>query len=271
MLTCADVSTSGAAPEVGGGTALGFGTATARGAGGVACPAGEDFGAVAFSGLGVFSGFGVDFPDFPLRVVLDFAVSFFVDFFFANFGFGVGLGDSSASDEDGFASGVSVDFVDGDAGFFPARVRADAVGFGVGLGDSVGVVFGVGEGLFVGFGFRFDDFGLGLGLGDWSGDEDLVERASSRVFRNSSRLRFSSSLTWARRSVVKIALSARAVASQTRKRTTAAERNREKNAFKPPARQGRLVSTSGPVHVRGERSRSIFRQGEETDRSDTSR
>ena len=253
----------------------GFGTASARGAGAVRRSTGvaEDLGEAAFAGFGVFSGSGVFFcftVAFELRAFFLAADFFFVALAF----FGVALGDSFGWGDAAVGSGVSLGFGfgDGDDGFFSAGLCGDAFDFALGLGDSSGVALDVGEGLFSAFGLRFADFGLAVGLGDSSGDWEAAMRVSSRAFRNSSRLRLSSSLTWARRrSVVRIALSATAFASQGRKRTTGAERNRAGGAFKPPASQGLVVWTSLHVHVRGEESRSISHREEEANKSDTSR
>lgn len=274
MVSCAGASSADGGVTFGDGGPPGFGTASARGAGAVGRSTGvaEDFGSAAFAGFGVFSGSGVFFcfaAAFGLEVFFLAA-----DFFFAAFGFfGVVLGDSVGLGDAAVGSGVSLGFGfgDGDTGFFPAGLCGDAFDFALGLGDSSGVDLDVGEGLFCVFALRFVDFGLAVGLGDSCGDGEAAVRVSSRAFRNSSRLRLSSSLTCARRSVLIIALSATAVASQGRKRTTAAERNREKSAFKPPALQGPVVSTSPHVHVRGEGSRSIFHREEEANKSDTSR
>ena len=273
MVSCAGASSADGGVTFGDGGPPGFGTASARGAGAVGRSTGvaEDFGSAAFAGFGVFSGSGVFFcfaAAFGLEVFFLAA-----DFFFAAFFFGVGLGDSVGLGDAAVGSGVSLGFGfgDGDTGFFPAGLCGDAFDFALGLGDSSGVDLDVGEGLFCVFALRFVDFGLAVGLGDSCGDGEAAVRVSSCAFRNSSRLRLSSSLTCARRSVLIIALSATAVESQGRKRTTAAERNREKSAFKPPALQGPVVSTSPHVHVRGEGSRSIFHREEEANKSDTSR
>lgn len=274
MVSCAGASSADIGVTFGDGGAPGFGIASTRGAGAVGRSTGvaEDFGAAAFAGFGVFSGSG---GFFCFAVAFDLGNFFLAaDFFFAAFGFfGVALGDSVDLGETAVGSGVSLGFGfgDGDAGFFPASLCGDAFDFALGLGDSSGVDLDADEGLFCAFGLCFADFGLAVELGDSSGDGDAAVCASSRAFKNSSRLCLSSSLTCARRNVPIIALSATAVASQGRKRTTAAERNREKSAFKPPALQGPVVSTSPHVHVRGEGSRSIFHREEAANKSDTSR
>src|SRR6266446_2598006 len=151
------------------------------------------------------------------------------------------------------------------------------------LGDAEGVgevfrcfFFGVGVGDFLGFAVAFflcvAAFGFGVGLGDSSGDVDAAERA----LRNCARFSFSSSVNCAWRSVPMIPLRARAVASQRRKRTTAAERNRASGAInsrkrsestregfgvKLPASPQRAWASSLRVRVRGAGSRSICRPG----------
>ena len=137
------------------------------------------------------------------EVFLDFrAVSFPPDFFFAAFGLGVGVwrrfvfGEALASGVsrgvgDGVVSSVSTDFF----AFFRALVLAR---FAAGLGDFLGLA------------------------GDAVGDS----------LRSVSLRRLCcSSLSWARRRPVMIAPRASTVASQMRKRTTATERNRARDAI----------------------------------------
>ena len=212
------------------------------------------FGVGVFSGLGVFSGAGDAFFlfRFPVGVGLFFAVDFFftlavalgVEFAFSSIGrsaFGVRRSAFSLVADDWFsASGVSLGF-------------AFDFGFGVGLAFLLADFFAL----------RF-----GVGLGDSSESDE-----TARVFRNCSRLRFSSSLTCARRTVPRIALSAITVASQRRKRTTAAQRNRASSAIKQPASLEQLRAS--PPHARaGVRAagwRLIYRQAAATNTSDTSR
>ena len=148
-------------------------------------------------------------------------------------GEGVVLLDSSLSG-DGVFAGLEVFFLVVDfAGklfFFP--VRFDVFGFGVGLR----FFLGVGDGR-----FPLVDFFLvecALGVGDSSGSAE----ETARVFRNSSRLRFSSSLTCARRIVPTIAMNAMKMTSQRRKRTTDAQRNRATRSInsRNVVRSGRL-------------------------------
>ncbi len=153
-----------------------------------------------FPGLGVSSSFRAD-SDLPVFLAFS-AVSFSCDFFFAAFGFGVGvcrrldLGEVVGSGvsrgvADGVVSSVSSDF-------FPFFADLAVARFAAGLG------------VFFGFG---DDAGV------------------VSVCSDSSRRLFCSSLTCARRRPVMIAPTASAVASQTRKRTTATERNRAHGAI----------------------------------------
>jgi hypothetical protein len=75
---------------------------------------------------------------------------------------------------------------------------------------------------------------------------DEVRCVVCRFLGDSSRVRSSSLLTCARRRLPTIALSANAVASQRRKRTTAAERNRARGAInsRAPARESIRSSQS---------------------------
>ena len=146
--------------------------------------------------------------------------------------------------------------------------RAFALGlfFGAGVGDSsssacfalCGAGVSLGEGFAVAFFLCFAVFGFAVGLGDSSGDVD----AAARAFRNCARFSFSSSVSCAWTSVPMIPLSASKVASQRRKRNTAAKRNRAGGAIKRPAPQWQaLVSPLRlRIRVRGEGSRSICRQ-----------
>ena len=155
---------------------------------------------------GVFPGFGVSssfraHSDLPVFLAF-FAVSFLCDFFFAAFGFGVGvcrrfdLGEVVGSGvsrgvADGVVSSVSSDF-------FPFFADLAVARFAAGLG----VFFGFGED---------------------AARDSLVSDLSPRFC--------CSSVTCARRRPVMIAPTASAVASQMRKRTTATERNRARAAI----------------------------------------
>jgi len=87
------------------------GTAIACGGGGVALP---DSAADFSEGVGVFSGFGVSVSLVLAFAFADFLLSndtfFFCDFFFAGFGFGVGLADFFDFFEAGVGPGVSLGF-----------------------------------------------------------------------------------------------------------------------------------------------------------------
>ncbi len=216
------------------------------------------FGVGVFSGLGVFSGAGDAFFlfRFPVGVGLFFAVDFFFTLAVA---LGVELAFSSIRRSAFGVRGSAFSLVAGD--WFSAS------------GVSVGFAFDFGFGLGFGVGLAFllaDFFALrfGVGLGDSSESDE-----TARVFRNCSRLRFSSSLTCARRTVPRIALSAITVTSQRRKRTTAAQRNRASSAIKQPASLEQLRAS--PPHARaGVRAagwRLIYRQAAATNTSDTSR
>lgn len=190
------------------GDAAGLVTGIARGSGAVgrSIGVGDAFANSALFGLGVLSGSAAFFAFAVL--VLDFGAGLFlaVDLCFDVFDFAVGLG---------FSVGDGADSSDSDS---PAAGLGFAFAFGFDSGDEV---------FFLPVDFFFFTFCLGVGLGDSSGS---VEEAV-RVFRKSSRFRFSSSC--ARRIVTRIALSATAVVNQRRRRATGAERNREKNAINP--------------------------------------
>lgn len=141
--------------------------------------------------------------------------------------------------------------------------------FGVSVG--VGFDFGDGDAAFFDPAFCLADFGFGVGLGDSSGEAGVSARAIWRVLRNASRFCFSSSPTCAWRRVAAIALIAKAVASQSRKRTTLAERNRGDEAFKQPARPEQAELSWPLVPVHGEELHSASRPEAEADRSGTSR
>jgi hypothetical protein len=177
---------------------------------------------------GVFAGFSVSSSlgaglSFAVFFVLP-AVSFVRDFFCAAFGLGVGVCRRFDFDD---ALGAGVSRGVGDAtGFssspdFSLLVLRSALGLGDFLGvteaskarclfaDLLVAVFALGVG---------DFFGLG--------NEAVISFDS-----DSSRRLFCSSLTCARRRPVTIAPRASAVASQMRKRTTATERNRAREAI----------------------------------------
>src|SRR5439155_160844 len=137
------------------------------------------------------------------------------DFPVAGLAFATGLGDSSAVAE------TPVLFLDFSVASFA---------FGIGLGDFSG------EGELARFFFDLSATALAfaIGLGDFFGARDEASCVSCCAFPDSSRWLFSSSLTWARRRLPTIAPSATAVASQRRKRTTATERNRARDAIIQP-------------------------------------
>jgi hypothetical protein len=156
---------------------------TARGGGAVGRSIGVaiGLGETAFTAFGIFSGVEACFAFAPLVLAVPFffgGASFFAtDFFFVDLDFAVELDDFFGLDEiDG--SGVSIDF-----GF--ASSPSDSFfftdfAFGIAL-VSLGFVFlGADEGVV----FPFDFFAFGDGAGDAS---------TSRVLRNCSRLRSSSS------------------------------------------------------------------------------
>jgi hypothetical protein len=263
ITTCARSSAGAARGTFPCGDSAGAGTATARGGGGVE----SSDGSAGFSGggVGVFSGVGVSFSllvAFAFAVFLPFDETPFVrDFFFAPFGFGVGLGDfldffggtvdsgvsvgfgvSSSSSSDSFSgffllrscdssdvgdASVSVAFGVTDVSVSLVDSSVASLAFGIGLGDFLGV----GEALRFFFDLLASAFALAAGFGDFFSVGDGEARVSCWLFPDSS-LDFSSSLlTCPRRRLPAIALSATAVVSQRRKRTTAAERNRARDAI----------------------------------------
>jgi hypothetical protein len=228
---------------------------------GVADEAGEG----ALTAFGIFSGVAVSFGfSAPvLAVFFFFGVGPFrvVDFFFADLDFAVGLGDFfglGAADFSGVSFGLGVASSVSDVFFFAAGVSpSDSLGLGevLGSGVSLGFGFGVGDVLLLGF------FGFG---------ETIREDSAPRVCRNCSRLRSSSSVVCARRKVPIVALSAKKIVSQIRKRATAAERNRRGVVFKRPAKQ-EWPEAGFSVLAPGARLRLIFRPAIRANKSNTSR
>ena len=99
--------------------------------------------------------------------------------------------------------------------------------FWIGLGDFLGV----GDALRFFFDLLVAALALATGFGDFFGVGDKDSRVSCWLFPDSSPDFSSSSLTCPRRRLPAIAPSATAVASQRRKRTTATERNRARDAI----------------------------------------
>ncbi len=198
------------------------------------------------TGLGLFSGRSVSTSlgaVFPFAFAVFFGlgeVSFLrFDFFFAPFVFGVGLGDFFAFRGETVASGVSLGLGFGVVSSSLLDFFA-AFAFAIGLGDSsAAAVAPVSSS-----DFSFTRFALAIGLGDLSGVGD-ARCVVCRFFGDSSRLRSSSLLTCARRRLPTIALSASAVASQRRKRTTAAERNRACGTINPEGFRNHAARAAG--------------------------
>jgi hypothetical protein len=276
MTTCARSPAGRGRTIFDGGAGVGVGTATARSgedetSGDGPCSSAR--GAGVFAGLGVSCS---SRANLAFLAVLDFpAVSFSRDFFFAAFGLGVGVwrrfdfGDAVGSGvsrgvDDGFVSSASAD----SCADFALRVRGDSSGPGDSLvfaadfsfapspGFGVRDFLGLGEGFLdsslanLAFGIAVDapsgvaeacffadllfaPFPLGVGDFFGFGDEALASLDS-----DSLRPLFCSSLTCARRMPVMIAPTAKAVASQMRKRTTATERNRARDAINPERFRG---------------------------------
>ena len=190
----------------------------------------------------------------PFAVFFGVGDAFFfrVDFFFPAFVLAVGLGDFFAFSKAVVGSGVSLGFglglLSSSSDFFAAF--AFAIG---GLGDSSGRAVA----LVSSSDFSWTRFALAIGLGDLSGVGEARCVVVCPFFGDSSRLGSSSLLTCARRRLPTIALSASAVASQRRKRTTAAERNRARGAINSRKRllanlfgvRSQLASRRGPPLV----------------------
>ena len=222
---------------------MGAGTAIACGDGGDGLS--DRTGDCSGVGLGLFSGFGVSLASevpfaLPFAVFFGVGDAFFffrVDFSFPAFAFGVGLGDFLAFSKAVVGSGVSLGFglglLSSSSDFFAAL--AFAIG---GLGDSSGPADAPVSSLDL----RSTRFAFAIGLGDLLGVGDEMRCVVCRLSADSSRLSSSSLPTCARRRLPTIALSASAVASQRRKRTTVAERNRARGAINSRKRCSRIYS-----------------------------
>lgn len=243
---------------------MAVGTATARGSAVAGRSIGEADGAgeVAFTAFAVFSGSAV-FLALAVPFFFVFDSFFAADFFFADLDFAGSLDDFFV-EADGLDVGLGVASALSDSFFCAAFVFGlgdvsgvdEAPGLDVSLGFGFALGFGVGEGVALFFSFLV--FGDGLG-----------DALTSRVLRNGSRVRASSSLSCARMTAPIMALSVKMIASQMRKRGTA-ERNRGREGFKLPALQWQLrPSQSAPVRDAG--LRSICRRAAEANKSDTSR
>ncbi len=164
----------------------------------------------------------------PFAVFFGVGDAFFfrVDFFFPAFVLAVGLGDFFAFSKAVVGSGVSLGFglglLSSSSDFFAAF--AFAIG---GLGDSSGRAVALVSSLDL----CSTRFAFAIGLGDLCGVGDEMRCVVCRFSGDFSCLPSSSLLTCARRRLPTIALSASTVASQRRKRTTAAERNRARGAI----------------------------------------
>ena len=257
ITTCARSPAGRGRAIFGWGAGVGVGTATARSGEGETS---DDAPRSSARGAGVFAGFGVSSSSraslaFPL--VLDFpAVSFSRDFFLAAFGLGVGvwcrfdLGEALGSGvsrgvPEGFVSPVSADSLTGRGvgdflGFAEGSVSfCDSSLTGLARGIAVDASSGVAEARCFFADLLFAPFVLGVGDFFGLGDEALV----SLDFDSLRRL-FCSSLTCARRMPVTIAPTASAVASQMRKRTTATERNRARDAINGIVKKVTKVTTA---------------------------
>jgi hypothetical protein len=268
MTTCARSSAETARGTFVCGDGVGVGAAIACGGGGVGFSDGTRDSSG--TGLGLFSGFGVSLVPtgaFALPFAVFFGVGdafffFWFDFFFPARAFGVALGDFLGFAEAGVGSGVSLGFDFGTVSSSPDFFAAFAIGLGdfSGAGD-VSVSF---------FDLLDTGFALAIGLGDFSGTGEKL-CALWRFSTDCSLLPVSSSLTCARRTLPTIAPSANAVASQRRKRTTAAERSRAGRAIKLGARQVQFRAALFRVRVRGGESRLISPRQAAANRSNTSR
>ena len=183
---------------------MGVAAATACGGGGEASNAAARSAsggcAGVFPGFGVSSSFRAD-SDLPVFLAF-FAVSFSCDFFFAAFGFGVGVC-------------RRFDF-------------GEVVGSGVSRGVADGVVSSVSSDFFPFFAdLAVARFAAGLGVFFGFGEDAVRDSLVSDLSPRSC----CSSVTCAQRRPVMIAPTASAVASQMRKRTTATERNRARGTI----------------------------------------
>ena len=191
----------------------------------------EGLGEATFRGAGDFSVFAAAFVFFFVFGLASLAADFFFGFA-SGVSFGVAV-DVASSSVFFFAFG------DGEPDF---PLYGQPFGFALGLGDWVGsgvsrgggfaFGLGAGEASFFVFDFCRAVFAFAAGLGDSSGDGDAVARA----FRNCAR--FSSSVNCAWTNVPTVALSANRIASQNRKRPTAAHRNRARRAINPERFRG---------------------------------
>ncbi len=249
------------------GDGVGVGAAIACGGGGVGFSDGtRDSSGI---GLGLFSGLGaspVPKGVFALAFAVFLGVGdaffFWVDFFFPARAFGVALGDFLGFTEATVGSGVSLGFDFGAVSSSPDFFAA----FPIGLGD----FSGAGDVSVSSFDLLDTGFALAIGLGDFSGAGEKL-CALWRFFTDCSPLPVSTSLTCARRTLPTIAPSANAVASQRRKRTTAAERSRAGRAIKLGARQAQFRAALFRVRVPGGESRLISPRQAVANRSNTSR
>ncbi len=268
MTTCPRSSAETARGTFVCGDGVGVGAAIACGGGGVGFSDGTRDSSG--GGLGLFSGFGVSlvpkgvFP-LPFSVFLGVGDAFFffwVDFFFPARAFGVALGDFLGFTEATVGSGVSLGFDFGTVSSSPDFF----VPFAIGLGD----FSGAGDVSVSSFDLLDTGFALAIGLGDFSGAGEKL-CALWRFFTDCSPLPVSTSLTCARRTLPTIAPSANAVASQRRKRTTAAQRSRAGRAIKRGARQAQFRAALFRVRVPGGESRLISPRQAVANRSNTSR
>ena len=203
------------------GEGAGVATAAARGGGGEL--SGDPLPSSA-RGVGVFAGFGVSSSRGAGLVVFLFLrpVCFSRDFFFADFGLGVGVWcrfDFGEVVGSGVSRGVG-------SGVFSASVGfSDSLPTSFARGMALGAFSGVADGrcFFVDLLVAF----LAAGLGDFFGFGD--DSALVSLCSDSPRRLFFSSLTCAQRRPATIA--PMASAAQMRKRTTATESNRARGAI----------------------------------------
>ncbi len=268
MTTCARSSAGTARGTFACGDGVSVGAAIACGGGGVGfSDRTRDSSGI---GLGLFSGLGASLVPkgaFALAFAVFLGVGdafffFWVDFFFPARAFGVALGDFLGFTEATVGSGVSLGFDFGTVSSSPDFFAA----FAIGLGD----FSAAGDVSVSSFDLLDTGFALAIGLGDFSGAGEKL-CALWRFFTDCSPLPVSTSLTCARRTLPTIAPSANAVASQRRKRTTAAQRSRAGRAIKRGARQAQFRAALFRVRVPGGESRLISPRQAVANRSNTSR
>ena len=209
--------------------------------------------------------FGFFIPDFALLLSAGVSSRSGVGLFLAA-GVAVGSGESPASAGPvrpalGVASfSSSFDFLVPDfALLFGAGVSSRS-GVGLFLAAGVAVAFGFGVGRFLDFALRFAGFGCAAGSGVSTGAGEATTRISSRALMRASRFFASSLVNCALTKVATIALSARAVPREIRKRITAGERSKAEGAINPEGFRGQLAKAFGVKSRKLSESSGLWRR-----------